>query len=99
MGEIGERGMMHDQPSQPTTGSSVSYGKNFFFFLSSKIKCVALRQEWGVNLLSRLKSSSLASTVLGDVVKVIQTLGGCFNQMNFNVSVIPETSILLKVCL
>lgn len=71
----------------------------FFFFLSSKIKCVALRQEWGVNLLSRLKSSSLASTVLGDVVKVIQTLGGCFNQMNFNVSVIPETSILLKMCL
>lgn len=33
------------------------------------MKCVALRQEWGVNLLSRLKSSSLASTVLGDVVK------------------------------
>lgn len=31
---------------------------------------------WGMNLLSRLRSSKLASTVLGDVVKVIRTLGG-----------------------
>lgn len=46
---------------------------------------------WGMNLLSRLRSSKLASTILGDVVKVVRTLGGCFNQRTFNVSIIPDT--------
>lgn len=46
---------------------------------------------WGMNLSSRLRSSKLASTILGDVVKVIRTLGGCFNQRTFNVSIIPDT--------
>lgn len=44
-----------------------------------------------MNLLSRSRSSSLASTSLGDVAKVIRTLGRCFNQVTFNVPVIPET--------
>lgn len=43
-----------------------------------------------MNLLSRVRSSSLASTIPGDVVKVIQTSGGCFNQMTFNIPVISE---------
>jgi hypothetical protein len=45
--------------------------------------------------LSRLRNSNLASTVLGGVVnggvvKVLQTSGGCLNQVTFTIPVISE---------